>query len=148
MPEVGVGDDEAGQEGADGEREPGAGRGERRAEDEKEDREKEELLAARRRDGVEDARDEESRREEHEDGRGGRLAERQESAGRSAASLPGEGPDEQHHRDDHQVSEDVDPDEEPPVGRVELAALDQELEDDDRRARDHEETEEDAWFNG
>ena len=103
---------------------PGARGRERRAQHEQQDGEEEQLLAPRRRDRVEEARDQEPRREEHEDHRGGRLPDGQDGFQAGTPAGAASGPDEQHHRNDHQVAEDVDSDEEPPVRRVELAALD------------------------
>ncbi len=96
----------------------------RAVEHEEQNRQKKEFLAPRRGDRVEGARDHESRGQEHEDHRDGGLSDGKDGF-QDRDAVPGsERSDEQHHRNDHQVSKDIDPDEEPAVRRIQLTAFD------------------------
>ena len=146
VPEVGLRDDESGEEGADGEREPRARRGERRAEDEEQHGEEEELLAPRRGDRVKDARDEESRGEEHEDRprRPPFRAARTASRTGMPPPRPASGPMSSIIGTTIRSSKTLIPTRNFPCGESSSRRSTRSWQDDDRRAGDDEESEEEA----
>ena len=137
--------DQTREERAQGEGCPGGGGAERGEGADENDRDQEELAAARFQDRRERARHDRAGREDDADHDERRLAERQEQPHRTAGRLPGEERQHQHDRHHAEVLENEDTGRETAVRRVDLSGVRQDLQHDCGAGQRNQESEEQRY---
>jgi hypothetical protein len=145
---VRLGEDQARQEGSERRGQSGPGRGEGRRENQEENRNDEDFLLARARQGPDESRDGDSSRDDEDGGRDHHLAQSTEDRKEISRRLLRQDIDREQHGNDREVLDDQDPHEKPAVRRVEFPPVGQKLQDDGRRREGDEIPEEETAAGG